>query len=67
MGTNTETVVGVTKTSTVNGPNAGPVLLVPPPANSSAPGAPNMIAMDGNFLYVCIATNSWKRINLDAF
>lgn len=67
MGTNTETVNGATKTSTINGPNAGPVIQVAPPATSTSAGAPNQIAMDGNFLYVCIATNSWKRVNLDAF
>lgn len=67
MGTNTQTETGVTKTLTVNGPNSGPVLMVPPPATSTSAGQPLQIAQDTNFLYVCIAANQWKRINMDTF
>lgn len=67
MGTNTETVNGVTKTSTITGPNAGPATFVPAPATSTSSGQPLQIAQDGSFLYVCIAADSWKRITLDAF
>lgn len=37
------------------------------PATSSSAGTPNQIAQDGNFLYVCIAKNTWKRVALSAF
>jgi len=67
MGTNTTTENGVGKTLTVIGPNAGPVLMVAAPATSTSSGAPNMIATDGTYLYVCIAADSWKRVALAAF
>lgn len=67
MGTNTYTENGVTKTQTVAGPNAGPAIFVPAPASSSDTGAPNQIATDGTYFYVCIAADSWKRITLNAF
>lgn len=37
------------------------------PASSAATGTAGQIATDSNFLYVCIGTNSWKRIALSAF
>lgn len=37
------------------------------PAHSNSAGTPNQIAQDGNFLYVCIAKNTWKRVALSAF
>lgn len=68
MGTNTDTENGVTKTRTVNGPGAGPVRMVPVPANSAAPGGFGQIAEDGTYLYVwSVAGNSWRRITLDSF
>lgn len=38
-----------------------------PPANSSATGTQGMIATDSNYIYVCVATNTWKRVALSAF
>ncbi len=35
--------------------------------SSSSPGIPGDMRYDANFLYVCVATNSWKRIALLAF
>jgi hypothetical protein len=37
------------------------------PATSTSAGIPNQLAQDGNFLYVCVAKNSWKRVALSAF
>lgn len=33
-----------------------------PPANASATGTAGTIAWDSGFLYVCTATNTWKRV-----
>jgi hypothetical protein len=40
------------------------------PASSVAAGTPIQmqgVATDGNFLYICVGKNSWKRIALTAF
>lgn len=37
------------------------------PASSSAAGIMGMIAYDASYLYVCTATNTWKRIALSGF
>jgi hypothetical protein len=37
------------------------------PASSSASGTAGEIAWDSNYIYVCVATNSWKRVALSAF
>ena len=34
------------------------------PANSSASGVTGQVAYDSDYLYVCVATNLWKRIQL---
>jgi hypothetical protein len=34
------------------------------PATSSDTGTAGWIAFDSNYVYVCIATNTWKRLNL---
>jgi hypothetical protein len=33
-----------------------------PPASSSAAGVVGQIAWDSSFIYICIATNTWKRV-----
>jgi hypothetical protein len=33
-----------------------------PPANASATGVAGSITWDSGFLYVCVATNTWKRV-----
>lgn len=37
------------------------------PANSTATGTRGGIRFDNDYLYVCIAANSWKRIALTEF
>lgn len=37
------------------------------PATANSPGTPNQVATDGNFLYVCVGVNQWKRAALAAF
>ena len=34
------------------------------PASASATGTAGQIAYDADYIYVCVATNSWKRIPL---
>jgi hypothetical protein len=41
---------------------AGPI-----PASSDSPGLQGEITTDGEFLYICIATNTWARAALSAF
>lgn len=38
---------------------------VPPTAGSA--GAPGQLASDGTYLYVCTATNTWKRVAVSTF
>lgn len=38
-----------------------------PPATSTSGGTPGQIAYDSTYLYICIATNSWKRITLESW
>lgn len=38
-----------------------------PPANSTATGLAGQIAVDANYIYVCTASNTWKRVALSAF
>jgi len=37
------------------------------PASSSAAGTAGQIAYDSNYIYVCVTTNTWKRILLGSF
>lgn len=37
------------------------------PANSTATGTTNQIAWDSNSIYVCVATNTWKKVDLSSF
>lgn len=34
------------------------------PGTAGASGTPGQIAWDGGFIYVCVATNTWKRAAL---
>lgn len=38
-----------------------------PPGSSGATGATGQIAQDSNYLYVCIATNTWRRTQLTSW
>lgn len=37
------------------------------PANSSATGTVNQIAWDSNSIYICVGTNTWKKVNLSSY
>jgi hypothetical protein len=38
-----------------------------PPTSSSSSGLVGQISYDSDYLYVCIASNSWKRVSLSSF
>lgn len=60
--TNLTTNLIVAGDATLNGELILPSPTVPPAANS--PGAVGQIAWDANYVYVCIALNTWKRTAL---
>ena len=37
------------------------------PANSNASGQAGQMAWDTNYIYVCVAANTWKRANLSTW
>lgn len=37
------------------------------PANSSANGTTGQVAYDYNYVYVCVSTNTWKRLSLGSY
>ena len=37
------------------------------PASSTTTGTTNSFTYDANFLYICIATDTWRRIPLEVF
>lgn len=45
----------------------GPPAWVTVPATSTDAGVAGSVAYDDNYLYLCYATNRWKRIALSAF
>lgn len=47
--------------------SGGSVAFVTPPATATSPGATNQLAFDTNYFYVCIATNTWKRVSIVAW
>ncbi len=40
---------------------------VAPPASASASGTPGQMAYDSDYLYVCVATDTWKRVALSTW
>lgn len=44
-----------------------PLIPIATPTSSSATGTQGQITMDSNFLYGCIAKNSWKRVAWTTF
>lgn len=44
--------------------SAGQIRLAAAPANSSSTGTKGTIVYDANYLYICVNTDSWKRIAL---
>lgn len=43
------------------------VLLVSPPSTASSTGTAGQIAYDSGYIYVCVATNTWKRAALSTW
>lgn len=41
--------------------------LVPVPATATSNGTAGQVAADSGFLYVCIATNVWRRVAISSF
>ena len=37
------------------------------PANASASGTPGQVAYDSNYVYICVAANTWKRAALETW
>ncbi len=50
-----------TKTATI-GSIVGTISDVPAPASATSTGVTGQIATDANYIYVCTATNTWKRV-----
>jgi len=44
-----------------------PVITGTAPSSSSSSGVKGQIAWDSNYLYVCVDTNTWKRVGLNNF
>lgn len=38
---------------------------VPVPASSSSAGTPGQLAYNGSYLFVCVATNTWRRVAIN--
>lgn len=47
--------------------NERTVGLVDAPETSSSPGVPGDIAWDADYLYLCIALNTWVRVSLETW
>ncbi len=56
---NLDTNLDVAGDTTLNGNLFYPAPTVPPA--SASPGTPGQIAWDANYIYVCVALNTWKR------
>lgn len=44
-----------------------PILPTKTPTNSSATGTTGEVAWDASYIYICVATNSWKRVAIAAW
>jgi hypothetical protein len=44
-----------------------PTLVTPPPVSPSSFGTVGQISYDSTYFYLCIATNTWKRIQFGAW
>jgi hypothetical protein len=47
--------------------NTGAFRVVNIPTNSAAPGIPGDIAYTPTFIYICVAPNTWRRVNASTF
>lgn len=41
--------------------------LVPVPATATSPGTAGQVAASAGFFYLCIATDTWRRVAIAAF
>lgn len=41
--------------------------VVPTPTTATDPGVPGQFAYDANFIYICIAPNTWCRVAIATF
>lgn len=41
--------------------------LVPVPATATSSGTAGQVAADSSFLYLCVATNVWRRVAVSSF
>ncbi len=57
--------VTTTYINNLNGVISDQVSFVPIPATSTSTGTTGQLAQDATYLYVCVATDSWKRIAWD--
>lgn len=63
-----DTYFVVTDNQLVRRVNSADVLIkVDVPLTSTSTGTANNIAFNPNYLYVCVAENTWKRIALTSF
>lgn len=46
--------------TTVNKLDSG-IVAVSAPATAASDGTPGQVAYDSSYIYVCVATNTWKR------
>lgn len=46
---------------------ASPIIPTATPASAGAAGTAGTVAWDGNYVYVCVATNTWKRSALSSW
>lgn len=47
-------------------PANSPLTLTTAPVSSTSTGTQGQLAYDGTYIYMCIASNSWKRVQWDA-
>jgi hypothetical protein len=40
---------------------------VPVPATATSPGTANQVAISATHLYICVATDTWKRVAISTF
>ena len=55
------------RTVTMANFSANITILSTTPANSSANGIAGTIRFDSNYLYICVANNTWKRADLNTW
>jgi hypothetical protein len=60
-------VSGITRTNTLLADNIQLTGLNTAPASSGDTGTTGQIKISNGFIYVCVATNTWKRATLSAF